>query len=212
MKKDLSREMIEFVSKSAFPITLTGDKGEILLGYNKKTKEYGIAYYKKGEAKPYRKESDLTSLDLAEHLENSGYEREIEEYCARMRQKEEEYNNLRTSLMAKLNTMTMSTDEKQNMINVIRRLTIVPEYTRGDSRVSLSSKQDGEYSVDEYIRVGNEYDRTQGKKVQLITRVKPYDGAANTNYKPISLEELVEQVQNNNVIVQEPKEDNEIIK
>ena len=112
MRKDLSIEMIEFVSKSAFPLTPTGDNGAILLGYNKKTKEYGIAYYKKGESKSYKKKSNLTSLDLAEHLENSGYEREIEEYCARMRQKEE-YNYLRTSLMAKLNTMTMSTDEKK---------------------------------------------------------------------------------------------------
>lgn len=212
VRKDLSIEMIEFVSKSAFPITLTGDTGAILLGYNKKTKEYGIAYYKKGESKPYKKESNLTSLDLAEHLESSGYEREIEEYCARMRQKEEEYSSLRTSLIAKLNMMTMSIEEKQNMTNVIRKLTTVPEYSKEDTRVNLSSKQDGDYWVDEYLRVGNEYDRTQGKAVQLITRVGTEDSAANTNYQSVSVEELVRLVRNNHIKVNNNKEEQDLIK
>ena len=101
---------------------------------------------------------------------------------------------------------------KKNMTNVIRKLTTVPEYSKEDTRVNLGSKQDGDYWVDEYLRVGDEYDRTQGKKVQLITRVKSDDSAANTNYQAILIEELVRIVRNNHVKVKNSKEEQDLIK
>ena len=70
----------------------------------------------------------------------------------------------------------------------------------------------GNNILDEYLRVGDEYDRTQGKKVQLITRVKSDDSAANTNYQAILIEELVRIVRNNHVKVKNSKEEQDLIK
>lgn len=200
------KKIVEIISKNAYPITLTKGDEAILIGFNRETGKYGIAYYKKGEKKPLKRENELTSEEMEERLAKSNFEKEIEEYTLRMQQKEEEYSSLKQALLDRLDSMKLSQEEKEYFISIIERLTVVPEYTREeDRRVSISSKQDGEYSLNEYLRVGNEYDRTQPIALQFIARTKS-NTDANTLYRAISVEEMVKRIRDSRVPDREPGE------
>lgn len=107
---------------------------------------------------------------------------------------------LRKDLLERLNGMKITAKEKENMVAVIEYLT--SSHGENIPRIGLRSKNDGDYTLNQYLRAGNEYDRTKEPAVQLISRIKSSEGA-DTGYRAIDVDELFELVQKYNVKMRE---------
>lgn len=189
MDNSLSSRMLEIATKAAFPVEIKHDNGQdlITIGFNKETKEYGISFSKNGRVND--KKRGVSRADMISYMNNPGFETDMQRIVEEIEEKERAYETLRMRLMKELEELDLPASEKTELASSIEFLTTLPEYSTVIPRIGIGSRRDGEYILNNYVRVGNEYDRSQGIALQFISRVTGPTGS-NTNYKRIELREL----------------------
>ena len=189
MDTKLSEQMLEYITKSGIPVGLKHENGkdEITIGYSKEKDQYGIAFGRDGKIED--KKRGVTRADMISYISNPGFEADMARIMKRIQEREKAYATLRKSLLAELETSAIPDSEIDELRRTITFLTVMPDYCSFIPRVELSRTRDGEYELNQYIRVGNEYDRSQGIALQLISRVSGPTGN-DTDYKKIGLKGL----------------------
>ncbi len=183
----------EILKKLAYPITLKSEKtGELLgLGYSRKTGKFGVSITEKGVKDPTLKRDNLSEEEILPYLSDSEFAPELDRFFGRVEREEKEYTEIRTKLLEQLEKSKLEGKEREDMREIIEKLSSIPSYSLGDHRISVRTYANREYESRQYIRIGNEYDRNRPISPQLITRVIPMNGTANTNYRKIDFDEMV---------------------
>ena len=190
MNKGLSEKMLGFAEKSPYPIEIKHDNGNetIIIGYNQQTGKYGISFTMNGETQDMK--MGTTKEDMISYMTNPSFEADMSRICHEIEEKEKAYNALRQKLMKELDEIELPEEEKKTVQKAVEYLTTMPEFTTSVPRIGLGSQKDGEYVLNQYVRVGNEYDRAQGIALQYIQRVSGPSGST-TDYKKMELKDFV---------------------
>ncbi len=205
MKKECSSKILDIIKKSKRAVCfLKDDRRSLAFEYNKKTGAFGAIYRSKRDSE--LKKSHMNRLDVLRLIHETDFDQEADAYCEEMMKREQDYSRLKTSLLTQLDREDFPAQEKANMRNVIELLTQVPQYATVSPTIELERKVDGEYTMRKYLRVGNEYDRTQRIGVQLIKR-ETYSTGSETGYTRIGLHRLAGIIRDNNIIVDPLKEE-----
>lgn len=190
MNKGLSEKVLGFAEKSPYPIEIKHENGNetIIIGYNQQTGKYGISFTINGETQDMK--MGTSKDDMISYMTNPAFEADMSRICKEMEEKEKAYTALRNKLMKELDDMSLPEEERKTIEKAVDFLTTLPEYTTTVPRIGLGSQNDGQYVLNQYVRVGNEYDRAQGIALQFIQRVSGPSGST-TNYKKMELKDLV---------------------
>ena len=193
MDKGLSEKMLGIAEKSPFPIQIKHDNGRetIIIGFNQQTGKYGISFTKDGENQDMK--IGVSKEDMISYMSNPAFEADLSRISREIEEKEKAYAALRKKLMTELDEMELPEKDKETVKKAIEYLTVLPEYTETVPRLGLGSQRDGDYILNEYTRVGNEYDRKQAIALQFISRMTGPSGST-TNYKKMELKDLAKRL------------------
>ena len=190
MNKGLSEKVLQMAEKSPYPIEIKHANGTdtIIIGYNQQTGKYGISFTKDGENKNMK--IGVSKDDMLSYMTNPSFEADLTRISREIEEKEEAYKALRKKLFAELDVESLPKEEKETVKAAIEYLTQVPDYTPTYPTIGVGSKQEGEKLLNQYIRVGNEFDRTQAIALQLVSRTTTPKGT-DTEHRRMGLKDLI---------------------
>lgn len=186
-------ERRDILKKLAYPISLRSKKtGETLcLGYNKKTGKFGVSFTEKGLKDPTIKRDDVSDEEILPYISENSFETELEDFFERVKKEEEDYTQIKKLLLEKLEKSKLVGKEKEQVRAIVEELTNIPYFSIGDHRIAVRTTANKDYETRQYLRVGNEYDRTKPIALQFVTRVIPRNGTTDTNYRKTDFDEMV---------------------